>query len=84
MILAFLTVLALLGCAVLNELERRDQREGAPKGKCGGCGGAVEYDWLVCPACRNLLRRRCAGCRTMIAAFFSFCPHCGHGNEAAS
>jgi RNA polymerase subunit RPABC4/transcription elongation factor Spt4 len=84
MILAFLIVLGVLGYAVLGELERREQRPEIRRGCCGGCGQAVAHDWLVCPSCHNLLRRRCGGCRKMVSTLFAFCPHCGEKREVAA
>ena len=43
---------------------------------CGGCGGAVAMDYLVCPSCGHRLNGGCGKCGRAMQPGWSFCPFC--------
>jgi len=45
---------------------------------CPSCRRKVEGDFLVCPYCRNQLRRRCPHCERLINLNWDTCPYCGN------
>lgn len=77
MVLIFLVSLAFLACAILTELERRQEAVQPAGGSCPTCARPAEADWLLCPHCRTLLKESCAGCGRHVSAWHSFCSGCG-------
>ena len=59
--------------AMLVEVERQAH--------CANCGRAVHADWIICPACRNRLRRFCPNCSNLVELDWSLCPWCGKDFE---
>ena len=45
--------------------------------RCAACGRRVESDWLVCPTCRNQLRRVCPSCSHRVELDWIVCAWCG-------
>ncbi len=83
MILVFLLLLIILTLAIVRELDRGQERLGAPAADCPSCAGRVEADWLLCPRCRTLLRCSCTSCGKHRAVYHRFCPWCGRPQEAS-
>ncbi len=48
---------------------------------CANCGRAVQPDWLICPTCRNRLRRLCPNCGRLVELDWSLCAWCGKDFE---
>ena len=44
---------------------------------CANCDRRVEADWLVCPTCRNQLRRVCPSCTRRVELDWVVCAWCG-------
>ena len=44
---------------------------------CAACGRRVEGDWLICPTCRNQLRRVCPSCSHKVELDWVVCAWCG-------
>jgi hypothetical protein len=55
--------------AMLREIEAQPH--------CANCDRRVEADWLVCPTCRNQLRRVCPSCSHRVELDWSVCAWCG-------
>lgn len=55
--------------AMLREIETQPH--------CANCGRRVEADWLVCPTCRNQLRRSCPSCGRPVELDWVACAWCG-------
>ncbi|WP_305046577.1 double zinc ribbon domain-containing protein [Geoalkalibacter sp.] len=83
MVLLFLLTLAGFSYLILGEMEKREQARlanGDARVSCA-CGQAVRRDWLLCPACAQLLRVSCTFCGRLKARLLRFCPHCGSADE---
>ncbi|MDP8905473.1 MAG: zinc ribbon domain-containing protein [Chloroflexota bacterium] len=50
---------------------------------CANCGRQVHEDWIICPTCRNRLRRVCPNCSRLIELDWSLCAWCGKDFERA-
>jgi len=79
MILSLLLIFAFLVLAVVKQLEARPEEPSGPFSSCPGCSCRIEPDWLICPHCKELLKRTCAGCRTQLSVSHRFCTSCGDG-----
>ena len=55
--------------AMLREIEAQPH--------CANCDRRVEPDWLVCPTCRNQLRRLCPSCSRRVELDWNVCAWCG-------
>ena len=55
--------------AMLREIEAQPH--------CANCDRRVEAEWLVCPTCRNQLRRLCPSCSRRVELDWSVCAWCG-------
>ena len=48
---------------------------------CANCGRQVHGDWIICPTCRNRLRRVCPNCSRLVELDWSLCAWCGKDFE---
>ena len=48
---------------------------------CANCGRQVHEDWIICPTCRNRLRRVCPNCSRLVELDWSLCAWCGKDFE---
>ncbi len=48
---------------------------------CANCSRQVHADWIICPTCRNRLRRVCPNCSRLIELDWSLCAWCGKDFE---
>jgi RNA polymerase subunit RPABC4/transcription elongation factor Spt4 len=48
---------------------------------CANCHRRVEHDWIICPSCRNRLRRVCPSCSKLVELDWSLCAWCGKDFE---
>jgi RNA polymerase subunit RPABC4/transcription elongation factor Spt4 len=48
---------------------------------CANCGRSVHPDWIICPTCRNRLRRVCPSCGKLTELDWSLCAWCGKDFE---
>ena len=48
---------------------------------CASCHRRVEKDWIICPTCRNRLRRVCPNCSRMVELDWTLCAWCGKDFE---
>ena len=48
---------------------------------CANCHRRVEHDWIICPSCRNRLRRVCPNCSKLVELDWSLCAWCGKDFE---
>jgi RNA polymerase subunit RPABC4/transcription elongation factor Spt4 len=48
---------------------------------CANCSRPVHEDWIICPTCRNRLRRVCPNCSRLIELDWSLCAWCGKDFE---
>ncbi|MDA8203142.1 MAG: zinc ribbon domain-containing protein [Chloroflexi bacterium] len=55
--------------AMLREIEAQPH--------CANCDRRVEAEWLVCPTCRNQLRRLCPSCSRRVELDWTVCAWCG-------
>lgn len=43
---------------------------------CPGCERHIQADWLVCPSCGTLLKKKCESCGRLIELPWHVCPYC--------
>jgi RNA polymerase subunit RPABC4/transcription elongation factor Spt4 len=48
---------------------------------CANCSRPVHEDWIICPTCRNRLRRVCPNCNRLVELDWSLCAWCGKDFE---
>jgi len=77
MLLVFLLIFAFLTLEIVQQVERSAPGPEPAPGRCPGCGGRVEADWLICPRCREMLLVRCRGCDQRMPVYHAFCTECG-------
>ena len=61
--------------ALLREMDARHV--------CSACQQRVEQDFLLCPHCRQQLKRKCAQCDHMLDLNWDICPYCGRTPDTA-
>jgi RNA polymerase subunit RPABC4/transcription elongation factor Spt4 len=54
--------------ALLQDLEERVA--------CPGCRRKIETDWMVCPDCHAMLKKRCVNCGKLLHLRWNMCPYC--------
>lgn len=64
-----------------EEYLRRDVEE---KFACPTCQRPIEPDFILCPHCYTVLRRRCGSCNRVIDLTWSICPYCSHDGSVGS
>lgn len=57
--------------------------EVAVRPHCGNCARPVHEEWIVCPTCRNRLRRVCPNCERLVELDWNICAWCGKDFERA-
>ena len=57
--------------------------EVASHAQCANCERPVHEDWIICPTCRNRLRRVCPNCEHLIELDWTLCDWCGKDFERA-
>jgi RNA polymerase subunit RPABC4/transcription elongation factor Spt4 len=55
--------------------------EVATHAQCANCSRPVHEDWIICPTCRNRLRRVCPNCEHLIELDWTLCAWCGKDFE---
>ena len=50
---------------------------------CANCSRPVHEEWIICPTCRNRLRRVCPNCERLIELDWTLCAWCGKDFERA-
>src|SRR3954467_4035494 len=48
---------------------------------CANCSRPVDEEWIICPTCRNRLRRVCPNCSRLVELDWSLCAYCGKDFE---
>ncbi|MGI8704094.1 MAG: zinc ribbon domain-containing protein [Candidatus Limnocylindrales bacterium] len=48
---------------------------------CANCARRVHGDWIICPTCRNRLRRVCPNCSRLVELDWTLCAWCGKDFE---
>src|SRR3954452_4281177 len=48
---------------------------------CANCNRPVDEEWIICPTCRNRLRRVCPNCSRLVELDWSLCAWCGKDFE---
>jgi len=59
--------------AMLADIEARPH--------CANCSRPVQSEWIICPSCRNRLRRVCPNCSRLVELDWSLCAWCGKDFE---
>jgi hypothetical protein len=59
--------------AMLADIEARPH--------CANCSRPVHEEWIICPSCRNRLRRVCPNCSHLVELDWSLCAWCGKDFE---
>jgi hypothetical protein len=57
--------------------------EVASHAHCANCDRPVNEEWIICPTCRNRLRRVCPNCEHLIELDWTLCAWCGKDFERA-
>src|SRR5918996_869688 len=52
-----------------------------PQPPCANGARRVHADWIICPPCRNRLRRVCPNCSRLVELDWSLCAWCGKDFE---
>jgi RNA polymerase subunit RPABC4/transcription elongation factor Spt4 len=55
--------------------------EVASHAQCANCSRPVHEEWIICPTCRNRLRRVCPNCEHLIELDWMLCAWCGKDFE---
>jgi hypothetical protein len=55
----------------------------ASHAQCANCSRPVNDEWIICPGCRNRLRRVCPNCEHLIELDWTLCAWCGKDFERA-
>jgi RNA polymerase subunit RPABC4/transcription elongation factor Spt4 len=55
--------------------------EVASHAQCANCSRPVHEEWIICPTCRNRLRRVCPNCEHLIELDWTLCAWCGKDFE---
>jgi RNA polymerase subunit RPABC4/transcription elongation factor Spt4 len=50
---------------------------------CANCMRPVHDEWIICPTCRNRLRRVCPNCEHLVELDWTLCAWCGKDFERA-
>jgi hypothetical protein len=50
---------------------------------CANCRRPVHDEWIICPTCRNRLRRVCPNCEHLVELDWTLCAWCGKDFERA-
>jgi len=50
-------------------------------GKCPGCGGSIQTDYVACPHCGTNLSKSCGQCGKRAELDWKVCPYCGHAMD---
>jgi len=66
-----------------NLAEEAMMAEIASHSQCANCSRPVHEDWIICPTCRNRLRRVCPNCEHLIELDWTLCAWCGKDFERA-
>jgi predicted amidophosphoribosyltransferase len=82
MILSLLLIFAFLALAIVKQLEASPYEPGLPSGRCPACDGRVEFDWIICPRCKELLQRHCDDCDLQLSVCHHYCHGCGSSQLA--
>jgi hypothetical protein len=61
--------------AILAEVQSRPH--------CANCMRPVHDEWIICPTCRNRLRRVCPNCEHLVELDWTLCAWCGRDFERA-
>jgi len=48
---------------------------------CRGCDRRVDAEWIICPWCRQRLKRVCPNCDRLVGLDWSLCAWCGKDFE---
>lgn len=43
---------------------------------CPGCERHIQAEWVVCPNCGTLLKKKCSSCGQLIDLPWNLCPYC--------
>jgi RNA polymerase subunit RPABC4/transcription elongation factor Spt4 len=57
--------------------------EVAARPHCASCSRPVHEEWIICPTCRNRLRRVCPNCERLVELDWKICAWCGKDFERA-
>ena len=44
---------------------------------CPGCERKIKSEWIVCPSCHTILKKKCPGCNKLLELAWEICPYCG-------
>lgn len=43
---------------------------------CPGCERKIKTDWIVCPSCHTILKKKCKECGQLMELSWDICPFC--------
>ncbi len=43
---------------------------------CPGCERKIKPEWMVCPSCHTILKKKCPGCGNLNELAWDICPYC--------
>jgi RNA polymerase subunit RPABC4/transcription elongation factor Spt4 len=45
-------------------------------GLCPGCERKVQSEWMLCPSCHTIIKKKCPGCQNLLELAWDICPYC--------
>ncbi len=49
---------------------------------CPACGRRTEEDWMACPGCHTILKKKCQHCGRLLELPWKICPYCAQAAPA--
>jgi Double zinc ribbon len=43
---------------------------------CPGCERNIKSDWIVCPSCHTVIKKKCPACGNLLELAWDICPFC--------
>ena len=43
---------------------------------CPGCERKIKSEWMVCPSCHTVIKKKCPGCQNHLELAWEICPFC--------
>lgn len=53
------------------------------KPSCPACGRRVQDEWIACPGCHAILKKKCPHCGHLLELPWKICPYCAQSVPAA-
>ncbi len=44
---------------------------------CPGCERNIKSNWIICPSCHTVIKKKCPSCGSLLELAWDVCPFCG-------